>query len=121
MLTVLDNGSIRIRNRVLEWTAVAPFSTATDNLAGHVPTTLRLGTAVSGEPILVLVNLAGKLTTKLIPVLGKLLTEALRCEATILVTSMMVVINTTSARMRSLLAGWRWVVRSLTLLLGLIG
>lgn len=121
VLTVLDNGSICIRNRVLDWTAVTPFSTAADNLAGHVPTTLRLGTTVGGEPVLVLVNLAGKLTTKLTTVLRELLTEALRCETPIPVASMMVVINTASAGMRSFLTGWRGVVRSLTLVLALIG
>jgi hypothetical protein len=80
-----------------------------------------LRTTVCGEPILVLVDLAGQLTAKLITVLRELLTEALRCEAPILVAPMMVVINAASAGMRSFLTRWRRVVRSVTLLLALLG
>jgi hypothetical protein len=64
-------------------------------------------------------DLAGQLTTKLITVLSDILTEALRREAPTLITSIVVVVDSTSGRMRSFLARRRWIVGSLTLLLAL--
>jgi hypothetical protein len=74
------------------------------------------------------VDLAGELTTNLITVLSDIFTQALRCEAPALITSIvvalvssiLVVIDSTSTGMRSFLARWRWVVGSLALLLALL-
>lgn len=41
VFTVLDDLCICILDRVLSWSAIAPFSTATQNLAGHVSALLR--------------------------------------------------------------------------------
>jgi hypothetical protein len=108
---------------VLHGSSIAPLGTATHNLARHVATALRSGTAVGGEAILISVDLAGQLTPKVVSIVREILTKAAWSKASLLIPclTLIVIADSTGTRMRCFLGRWWRIVRCLALCLGMLG
>jgi len=118
VLAVLDDSRVRILDRMLQRASVAPFGAATHDLARHVATVLRGGTTIGGESILIGVDLTSQLAPKTVSIVCDVLAETTWGKSPFLVSAVIVIADSTSARLCVLLTRWRRVIRNLALALG---